>query len=292
MGPSAPDGRSGRNVSARGLLTILCVIAVASSATAATDWRAQWIWLPEGDTSDMMLARRTVTLDEDPEQARLAITASSRYELFVNGHLVARGPARSAAHHQSYDVLDVAGPLVEGKNIIAVRVHHQREGVSHYDGSRAGLLAQLDGVPVRVQTDDSWLVTPDESWDDDAPRMARFHLEVCDRVDLRKTPRGWKKAGYDDSAWSPARVLWRESGWPGPQENDRPTHLLPPWMSLVERDIPYLEEVTVPAGEPVNETIPVPAAGDDRVQLYDLGRVRTPVARFWTSRGRPEPSWK
>ena len=40
---------------------------------------------------------------------------------------------------------------------------------------------------------------------------------VGDRVDLRKRPRVWKTLRYDDTAWSQARVLWRESGWPGPQ---------------------------------------------------------------------------
>ena len=54
------------------------------------------------------------------------------------------GPARCAPHHQSYDVLDVTEALTAGKNVLAVRVHFQREGVSYYEPARAGLLAQLE----------------------------------------------------------------------------------------------------------------------------------------------------
>ncbi len=85
-------------------------------------------------------------------------------------------------------------------------------------------------------------MSADESWLNTSPRMARFHLEVCDRVDLRRAIYGWTDVEFDDAAWSPAQVLRREEGWPLPQPEDRPTHLIPPWTSLVPRDIPYLME--------------------------------------------------
>ncbi len=209
-------------------------------------WKAQWIWLPENSEAEMLLARKAFHLPDAPERALLSITATSQYQLFVNGKYICCGPARSAAHHQSFDVLDLADRLHRGFNVVAVRIHFQREDVSYYGTSRAGLLAQLDCKSASrlttLKTDTSWRVAADESWMNSSPRMARFHLAVCDRVDLRRRIRGWTDVEFDDAQWQPAQVLRREEGWPLPQPDDRPTHLIPPWTSLIPRDIPYLKE--------------------------------------------------
>jgi alpha-L-rhamnosidase len=235
----------------------------SKDAAYATDWQAQWIWTPEPPSEsaepadseensvDMLLARKAFNLTEVPTQAVLSITAGTRYQLYVNGGYVCGGPARCAPHHQSFDALNVAPFLREGKNVLAIRVHHQREGVSYYGESRAGLLAQLDytigSQESTIVTDGKWSVRPDESWSNASPVMARFHLEACDRVDLRQRASDWTALEYDDSDWMNAQVLARDEGWPTPQRNDRPTHLIPPWTSLVARDIPYLNETIVEA---------------------------------------------
>jgi len=158
-------------------------------------WKARWIWLTGDSGADMLLARRAFQLPEAPERALLSITATSQYQLFVNGAPICSGPARSAAHHQSFDVLDISQSLRKGANVLAVRVHFRRDEVSYYGASRAGLLAQLDyataGRTSTLVTDASWRVIADESWSSASPAMARFHLEVCDRVDLRRSSRGW-----------------------------------------------------------------------------------------------------
>lgn len=225
--------------------------APGEGAPAAGPWRAQWIWMPEDAGSDAMLARGTVDLPAVPQEARLRITATSQYELFVNGESVCRGPARSRPHHQSYDILEVSGLLRAGRNTLAIRVHVQAGQVSYHEPVRGGLLAQLDAVAggetVTMATGPRWKVSPDEAWDKRAPRMSRFHLQVNDRVDLRRQARGWTGPAFDDRAWRPARVLRRETGWPTPQADDRPQALTFPWTALVARDIPYLEEKDIRA---------------------------------------------
>jgi alpha-L-rhamnosidase len=262
----------------RRLLIMFVVCAVMSSCVLAMDWQAQWIWMAQDKASDMMLARKTFQLSALPEQAHLAITASSHYELFVNGVYIGRGPARCAPHHQSFDRLDVTHALRKGLNVLAVRVHYQREGVSFYNPSRAGLLVQVDGLPETIQSDTTWRVSPDQSWQDESPSMARFHLEVCDRVDLRQQARRWREIGFDDSRWRPASVLSREIGWPSPQRNERPTHLIPPWTRLHERDIPYLREAVIPAGAPVQITsMRAPGVGSDWIDAPAIPRI--PISR-------------
>ena len=109
-----------------------------------TNWKAKWIWLPEKMESDVMLARNSFNLKEKPAISKLRISASSKYELYINGKYVCQGPARSAPHHQSFDILDISSILQKGKNTIAARVHFQRGTKSYHLNGRAGLLVQLD----------------------------------------------------------------------------------------------------------------------------------------------------
>ena len=67
--------------------------------------------------------RRDIALDHVPQSAWLAITADSRYRLWVNGHYVCRGPARSWPHAQQMDEIDIAPFLHAGTNAIAVQVY-------------------------------------------------------------------------------------------------------------------------------------------------------------------------
>ncbi|MCK5279791.1 MAG: alpha-L-rhamnosidase N-terminal domain-containing protein, partial [Cyclobacteriaceae bacterium] len=200
-------------------------------------WQSQWIWLDENIESDVMLARRFFELTEAPKEAILRITASSKYQLYVNGEYVCRGPARSAPHHQSYDILNISGLLHAGKNTLAVRIHHQKGKYSYHHKGRAGLLAQLDFISDKkeftVITDSNWKVAPDPSWDNEAPKINRFQQIVSDRVDMRKYLKGWSDNVFDDANWSNAKPLMRNIGWPSPQNNSLAQALTPPWTSLV-----------------------------------------------------------
>ena len=130
-------------------------------------WNSHWIWMDENTNSDMMLARQVFDLSETPKEAVIRITASSKYQLFINGEYMCQGPARSAPHHQSYDILDISDLLHDGKNLIAVRVHHQKGKFSYHHDDRAGFLAQLDfsshDQKSAIITDPKWKVSADFS---------------------------------------------------------------------------------------------------------------------------------
>ncbi len=210
------------------------------------EWNAQWIWLPPKVESNVLLARRSFTLSELPTNAILKITASSKYELFINGNYINQGPARSAPHHQSFDILDIKSALTKGNNTLAIKVHHQKGKVSYHLKGRAGLLVQLDlesgNTSSQIRTDDSWKVSNDPSWDDHSPLISRFQMFVNDRIDFRKNIENWNQPNFDDSSWGNAFPLKRNSGWPAPQKNETATTFIAPWTSLVPRDIPYLTE--------------------------------------------------
>ncbi|NET35690.1 MAG: hypothetical protein F6K19_27305, partial [Cyanothece sp. SIO1E1] len=166
------------------------------------EWQAQWIWLDEKTESNVLLARQSFDLTQAEfiagTMASLRITASTHYQLYVNGQYIAQGPARSAPHHQSFDIWEIQALLQAGKNTIAVRVHHQQGKFAYHLIGRAGLLVQLDlsngNEPGKtIVSDSSWKVAPDPSWDKEAPKISRFQLVVGDRVDLRKQIKGWNK---------------------------------------------------------------------------------------------------
>jgi len=232
-------------------LWLLPLVIGAQVPEEHPDWSAQWIWLPEGNASSAMLARRDFELDEVPAKATFRITASSQYELYVNGEYLRRGPARSAPHHQSFDELEVASYLQAGRNQIAVRVHYLKGTTSYHQEGRGGLLAQLDflgaAAGAELGTDEQWKVAPDLGWNEAASPISRFQLVVNDLVDFRKRQRGWQLASYDDSDWEKAQPLMREQGWPKSVKGSEPQHLTPPWTRLVPRDVPLLIEEVVPA---------------------------------------------
>jgi len=250
-------------------------------------WTAHWIVAPEAPagTNLMFLARRSFTLSSAPERAVLYITADNYYQVFVNGVFVRRGPARSAAHHQSYDALDVASFLRAGKNTLAVRFHHAGITPAYRSGPRAGLLAQLEwtagGVSGILGTDPQWKAVLDPAWDRGSPRMNNWLNTFVDVADLRKRPDSWTSPDFNDAAWPaagsnlPGGVRTAEgtkavpgiSWWPSPQPDYVPQAISPPWVNLVSREVPLLVESTVPATRTVlTGRLEDPAAAQPRTE--------------------------
>jgi len=223
----------------------------SSQKISLKKWEAQWIWMPDNIQSDVMLARRSFNLNEIPNEAILRITASSKYEVYLNDTYICQGPARSAPHHQSFDIFDITSLLKQEKNTIAVRVHYQNGTTSYHLKGRAGLLVQLDlgdtNSLTTIISDNSWKVHPDLSWDNNSSAINRFQLVVNDRINLNDKMVNFETINFDDTNWSNAKPLLRNSGWPAPKKDEKATSLTTPWTSLVPRDIPYLNETEIKA---------------------------------------------
>ena len=206
------------------------------------NWQGKWLWGKQDHS--MQLFRRSFEIKAKSINATLRISASSIYQLYVNGTYIARGPARSAPHHQSYDIWQLGHLLTQGKNVIAVKVHFQTQLPSYQHQSRAGLLAQLtlqtEDKNTTIISDKNWLTHVDTSWNNKASKMSRFHQQVNDLVDLRQSLSNWSQIEFNDSDWSPAQELRRNSGWPRPTKKTAATTFTPPWTQLVARDLPNL----------------------------------------------------
>lgn len=257
-----------------------------------THWSAHWIAAADAisGTNLMFLARRTFELPDMPEHAMVSITADTRYLLYVNGHLVQRGPARSAAHHQSYDTCDITRFMQPGRNVLAVRFHHTGVAQPYHDTTRPGLLVQLemvrDGAVSIIGANPQWKILRDPSWDSESPRINRSHDASVDIVDLRRRRDDWILPDFDDSSWPAAAsivpggarsatgssLLPGSRWWPAPQDDFVPQAITPPWVALVPRDVPPLVETPVKATRLVLAgTLPDPGAGQPR---HDAGAYR------------------
>lgn len=165
---------------------------------------ASLICSPEHDPSETNASfffERDFELNRDPcSDVRLAITAETRYRVWINDEWVADGPARGYPHSRYYDDLEVSSFLKPGTNRIRVSVTHF--GVDTFQSQRAQpfLLAALYGsseeIALPVATDGHWRTRRASEWGQFVPRIS-CQLGFEEHVDATVTV----------PDWSPAQVL-------------------------------------------------------------------------------------
>jgi alpha-L-rhamnosidase len=213
-----------------------------SIVTKSTPWQASWIWggSEQSPRNEWRWFRTSFVCPSNGEalaKTVLWITADSRYEVYVNGTRVGRGPVRYYSTDIFYDGHEVGHLLRRGEiNTIAVQVMHY--GVSNfaYLRGRGGLLAQLDAVSgdgseiALAKTGDNWKTSVHAGQDPAISRMS-CQTAFAERIDGRQLADAWKSIGYSDAEWQQAEVI-------GPVGME-------PWVRLHPRDIPYLTEEPV-----------------------------------------------
>lgn len=229
-------------------------------------WTGKWIWTAgeKAPRNSYTYFRKALPLEEAPRPqrpVRVHLTADSRYQLWVNGEFVGRGPVRSDRRWLYYDTWDLTPHLRKGDNAIAVLVHHYGESTFQYMQGRGGLLADVTGSAgvVLTSTNASWKALRSPAWGSvhpagvaGQPRMS-IQQGYSETFDARQEPVGWNAAGFDDTPW-PAATEIGEAG-------------MEPWPGLVPRDLPaMLEEPR--AAKKVLEVVEVEEAGG--AQYVDL----------------------
>ncbi|MEU8147674.1 glycoside hydrolase family 78 protein [Nonomuraea sp. NPDC048901] len=189
---------------------------------AATDWQAEWITPgespggPPGERPATLL-RWEFEVAAPIVSARLYGTAHGIYEGFLNGERI--GDAELAPGFTQYrtrlqvQTYDITAAVQPGRNALGVILADgwYRGLIGYFRvadqwGERPALLTQLhlthtDGTVTVLGTGPGW-------------RGAHGHVVAADliageRWDLRRLPRGWSRAGFDDSAWLPVTTVPR-----------------------------------------------------------------------------------
>jgi hypothetical protein len=210
-------------------------------------WKGRFIW-DDGKNVPYhyhLMARRTFTIKAAPNKALLRIAVCDRYRLYINGIYVGRGASRiSRPQWMPYTIYDVNSLLRSGKNTVAVLAHHYGCPNSYTTDLRAGIYVELemtqpDGEQQIVTTDEDWRVRSMKGYRRDTPVINKWQGVACEIFDAGQDPANWMQPSFDDSDWSPARVLVAElepmhNGWAYADDS--------PWVCLEPRRVPMLRE--------------------------------------------------
>jgi hypothetical protein len=171
----------------------------------------------------------------------LHVFAYTRYQLFVNGEYVGRGPNRFENRRPEYDSWNVRERLRPGRNVVAVLVHRDRPSgrVMHH---APGFTARLDfslaaGKGQAITTDAAWRGFAETAYGPQPEAWASF----AENLDMRRSPGDWTAAEFDPSALPLAVPVDTSDAatWPTPSPRSLPL--------LRETEIPFTTETKGPA---------------------------------------------
>lgn len=180
------------------------------------EWDAHWITAPDIQPKayGVFHFRKSIDLDEIPDDFIIHVSADNRYQLFVNGESVGRGPARSNLTNWNFETYDISEYLQPGKNVIAAQVWNMGEYAPVAQISReTGFLLQGNDERVEIaNSDDSWRVIKDTAYeptatDIGAELQSYFAVGAGDEVNAEDFPWGWKEKNYDTSNWKSAEII-------------------------------------------------------------------------------------
>jgi alpha-L-rhamnosidase len=209
------------------LLILVCLLAIASSLAYAGGSNSPVLYLPlilrnlpiqfdapiwAHNTTpaqhEVVLFRRSFRLSRSIDVAELEIFADTRYEAWLDGVWLGRGPARFSQTLREYDTLPL-GTLTPGDYSIAVLVQWA-PNIRRSESSSPMLIAHLQGrtesgLATLLQTGSDWKVNLTGAWKADAQLVdTRFLIGPTELLDFHHLPINWNQPGYDDGNWAPA----------------------------------------------------------------------------------------
>ncbi len=157
----------------------------------------------------------------------ISISASSRYQLYVNGKPAAFGPCRGDRWRHFYETVDIGPYLVAGKNLLAVKAvawppyeaqHGDERGPFWTMAKALGPCLVVAGECTGGAGFNCELTTGAADWKacrDQAVGWRHFPMTqwmgAMERVRGSLLPRGWKDSVNPGGQWTQARVMGRAS---------------------------------------------------------------------------------
>ncbi|NJN65827.1 MAG: alpha-L-rhamnosidase [Chloroflexaceae bacterium] len=161
-------------------------------------------------THEVTLFRRGFSLDSPMAGVTLAIFADTRYEVWIDGVWVGRGPARFSQHTREYDRYAL-GTLQPGPHLVAVLVQWA-PNFRRSESVAPALQAHIEGTTRRGEhlvferTGPHWKALLSTAWQQDGALVHAWGLiGPTELLDLRLLPRTWMMPSFVDASW-PAAV--------------------------------------------------------------------------------------
>ncbi|MDD2503344.1 MAG: family 78 glycoside hydrolase catalytic domain [Clostridia bacterium] len=226
--------------------------------------RAYWVgvpdeaWLaaqiPASRTTNITAYYRcefTVTQSGD---LSFAISANSRYRLWVNGHPITSGPLKGDKLRHYYDTLEVTRYLKPGFNCIAVKViaYPAYESKTRFNTAPLSMMTNGAGPQLMVEGTcktskgrvlanvttgfGNWFVSLDQAteW---VPYNPTWWMGAMEKVNGSCLPRGWMTEQEPEGDWYKVERLWISA-----YDSESTDYGIIPPMSLKERPLPQLYE--------------------------------------------------
>ncbi len=203
---------------------------------------AEWIAHPSPPYKDynVQYFRKKFHLDQPPQQLNIQVSADNRYQLFLNGHRVGEGPARSRFSSWCLDKHNLAPFLQQGENILAVIVWNYGTAAGQWQLSQQTallILADQEESPLNTSSQ-NWLCLHNKAYQPTLikwPKLPYFYAAgPGEYYDSKLDPIGWNEIPFDDSAWQSAAAIGNFNVL---QLHD---WLITPWM-LQPREVSMLE---------------------------------------------------
>jgi alpha-L-rhamnosidase len=164
------------------------------------------------------LFRRLFDVQDIATDIPLHVTVDGRYQLFINGCFIGRGPVRCDPLHQKYDTYDISSYLRVGQNSIGLIVHSFGVDTSWYEAVKGMWHSTFGdgGVWITsdiVSTDLAWRCLECAAWAQDMPRV-NHSIGFIESFDARHFPSDWLQIKFDDTGWDTVHELSVGDGGP------------------------------------------------------------------------------
>lgn len=221
------------------LLFILLIITTIQIHGMDLNWYASWISTEQcqSATNTWLIYRKEINIESELNNLEAKIAADSKYWLWINDQMIVfegglkRGPALHATY---FDEVDIAPYLNKGKNTISLLVwHFGKDGFSHYNSGKAGLLFQAISPEVNIISDESWSCAVYDAYQNTEAPHPNFRLPESNiRFDARNEIENWNLSSFDGEL-PKAEIICKAEEMPFGKLVKRP---IPQWKDFGLKD--------------------------------------------------------
>lgn len=225
----------------------LIFLQLFSCLIIGQEWNGKWISTErcQSASNTWLAYRKEIQLSGNITSAIAKIAVDSKYWLWINGKMVVfegglkRGPNPLDTY---YDQVDIGPYLKNGQNVIAVLVwFFGKDGFSHSNSGRAGLLFDCNAEKAQIFSDSSWKCSVLPYYQTAPLPIPNYRLsESSILYDATKEIGSWMNEDFKGKI-EPAVVLGEAGSYPWNRLHNRP---IPQWKNsglIKYRDMKTIE---------------------------------------------------